>query len=164
VRYRRALIWLRHPDEARRREALPLLDQADDTARVLAMTRLSRLIARTRETLGTHPQRVTPLSRADSIHESVDADSEARRTVHRIWRDGPLWVEEFRGRQLRLPDSKGLHSLARMLAEPEREFHVLDLMGAAERPPPRSQIKPDFEAGLETDWERRGHLPVRPAG
>ncbi len=44
-------------------------------------------------------------------------------------REGDYWSIAFGGRAFRLKDLKGLRYLARMLAEPEREFHVLDLAG-----------------------------------
>ena len=46
-------------------------------------------------------------------------------------RDGEDWVVEFSGRRVRVRDRKGMHYLARLLAEPGREFHVLDLAAAA---------------------------------
>jgi tetratricopeptide (TPR) repeat protein len=44
-------------------------------------------------------------------------------------REGDYWSIAFGGRAFRLKDLKGLRYLARMLAEPGREFHVLDLAG-----------------------------------
>ncbi len=43
-------------------------------------------------------------------------------------RDGEYWTVGYRGLVVTLRDSKGLHDLARLIAEPGREFHVLDLM------------------------------------
>jgi hypothetical protein len=42
-------------------------------------------------------------------------------------RDGEYWTVGYRGLVVTLRDSKGLHDLARLLAEPGREVHVLDL-------------------------------------
>ncbi|MEX2159918.1 MAG: transcriptional regulator [Dehalococcoidia bacterium] len=47
-------------------------------------------------------------------------------------REGDYWSVVFEGHTVRLRDLKGLHYLARLLADPGREFHALDLM-AAER-------------------------------
>jgi tetratricopeptide (TPR) repeat protein len=47
-------------------------------------------------------------------------------------REGDYWSMEFDGLAVRLRDAKGLRYLARLLAEPGRELHVLDLV-AAER-------------------------------
>ena len=41
-------------------------------------------------------------------------------------REGEYWTVVFGGDAFRLKDSKGLQHLARLLAEPGREFHVLD--------------------------------------
>jgi tetratricopeptide (TPR) repeat protein len=42
-------------------------------------------------------------------------------------RDGDVWTVGYQGRETRVGDSKGMAVLARLLAEPGREFHVLDL-------------------------------------
>lgn len=44
-----------------------------------------------------------------------------------LTREGDYWTIGFAGRTARVRDSKGLQYLARLLAEPGREFHVLDL-------------------------------------
>lgn len=43
-------------------------------------------------------------------------------------REGDYWSVAFGGRVVRLRDLKGLHYLARLLADPGREFHVVDLV------------------------------------
>lgn len=43
-------------------------------------------------------------------------------------REGDYWTVLFEGRTVRVRDLKGMRYLARMLANPEREFHVLDLV------------------------------------
>lgn len=50
-------------------------------------------------------------------------------------RDGDLRIIEFAGSTVLLKDLKGMRYLARLLAEPGRELHVLDLV-AADRPAP----------------------------
>jgi hypothetical protein len=47
-------------------------------------------------------------------------------------REGDYWSVAFEGHTVRLRDLKGLRYLARLLADPGREFHVLDLV-AVER-------------------------------
>ena len=47
----------------------------------------------------------------------------------RLARDGEVWVLSYRGRRLRLWDSKGIAYLAALLDEPGREFFVGDLIG-----------------------------------
>ena len=46
-------------------------------------------------------------------------------------RVGDYWSIEFDGRTATLRDAKGLGYLARLLSEPGRELHVLDLIGAS---------------------------------
>lgn len=41
--------------------------------------------------------------------------------------DGEYWTVGFRGLVVTLRDSKGLRDISRLLVEPDREFHVLDL-------------------------------------
>ena len=45
-------------------------------------------------------------------------------------REGEYWTVVFDGRTVRVRDTKGMRHLARLLAEPGREFHVLDLVAA----------------------------------
>ena len=46
-------------------------------------------------------------------------------------REGDYWSVTFEGRTIRLRDLKGLRHLARLLAEPGKRFHVLDMVAAA---------------------------------
>jgi tetratricopeptide (TPR) repeat protein len=45
-------------------------------------------------------------------------------------REGDYWSVVFEGRTVRVRDLKGIRYLARLLADPGREFHVLDLVAA----------------------------------
>jgi non-specific serine/threonine protein kinase len=49
--------------------------------------------------------------------------------------EGEIWSIAFAGQTLRVRDSKGLRYLARLLREPGREFHALDLAGAGNATP-----------------------------
>ena len=53
-------------------------------------------------------------------------------------REGDYWSLVYEGRTLHVRDLKGMRYLARLLAHPGREFHVLDLV-AAESPAPHPQ-------------------------
>ena len=44
-------------------------------------------------------------------------------------RDGQFWTLAFKGRTVRMKDAKGLHDIARLLARPGHEVHVLNLIG-----------------------------------
>ncbi|MEO6660697.1 MAG: hypothetical protein ABIN44_10375 [Burkholderiaceae bacterium] len=43
-------------------------------------------------------------------------------------REGEYWTVVFQGQTMRLRDLKGLRYLARLLAHPERDFHVLEMV------------------------------------
>lgn len=45
--------------------------------------------------------------------------------------DGEMWVVRYQGREARVHDTKGMAVLARLLADPGREFHILDLAAPA---------------------------------
>jgi tetratricopeptide (TPR) repeat protein len=47
-----------------------------------------------------------------------------------LLREGDYWSVVFEGRTVRMRDLKGMRYLARLLAHPGREFHVLDLVAA----------------------------------
>jgi tetratricopeptide (TPR) repeat protein len=48
--------------------------------------------------------------------------------LNTLRREGDYWSLTFDGYTVRVRDLKGMHYLARLLAEPGREFHVLDLV------------------------------------
>jgi tetratricopeptide (TPR) repeat protein len=58
----------------------------------------------------------------DAPDEQPDADLNVFR------REGDYWSVVFEGRTVRVRDLKGMRYLARLLADPGREFHVLDLV------------------------------------
>lgn len=55
--------------------------------------------------------------------------SGARETENVFRREGDYWSVAFEGHIAHLRDVTGVHYLARLLANPGREFHVLDLVG-----------------------------------
>ena len=68
--------------------------------------------------------------------------------------DGPLWTLTFDGRTARLPDLKGLHDLARLLAAPGEDLHCLELAGAAGLPP-QADAGPLLDEQARSDYRRR---------
>jgi len=56
--------------------------------------------------------------------------------AHSFRREGDYWSIVFEGRTVRMRDLKGMRYLARLLAHPGREFHVLDLVAAENEPAP----------------------------
>ena len=53
---------------------------------------------------------------------------------------GPIWHLTFAGRTASLPHSKGLADIARLLASPGTEVHVLDLFDASDRSGPGGDL------------------------
>ena len=57
-------------------------------------------------------------------------DEEAVASSNVFRREGDYWTVTFDGHTVHVRDLKGMHYLARLLADPGREFHVLDLVAA----------------------------------
>ncbi|HSK91557.1 MAG TPA: hypothetical protein VK875_09605 [Euzebyales bacterium] len=56
------------------------------------------------------------------------ADERSTGTVNVLRREADYWSVQFDGHTVRVRDLKGMRYLARLLADPGREFHVLDLV------------------------------------
>jgi predicted ATPase len=69
-------------------------------------------------------------------------------------RDGALWTLAFDGHTVHLPDLKGLHDLARLLAAPGEDLHCLELAGAAGLPP-QADAGPLLDEQARSDYRRR---------
>jgi len=71
--------------------------------------------------------------------------------VEAFRREGDYWALGYAGTTVRLADTKGMRYLARLLADPGREFHALDLVTAPAPAAPAAAGNPD--AGLATTRE-----------
>ena len=60
----------------------------------------------------------------DALDDQTDPD------LNMFRREGDYWSVVFEGRTVRVRDLKGMRYLARLLAHPGRDFHVLDLVAA----------------------------------
>ena len=115
--YARMLLSRGRPDDETR--AFELLDRAHAAARTLGMAAVaggSRRCERLRQGVA-----------------AADADSTAAaaETVSDVFRrEGDYWTVRYEGSVVRLKDAKGLRHLARLLANPGREFHAVDLESA----------------------------------
>jgi pimeloyl-ACP methyl ester carboxylesterase len=91
---------------------------------------------------------VVPVLRHGASPDAVRRSAVEQANLFR--RDGEYWTVGYRGLVVTLRDTKGLRDLGRLLAEPGREFHVLDLMaeGTGARSIPPSQAA---EAGLAVE-------------
>jgi hypothetical protein len=105
----RALLTRGRP--ADRAQAEQLLRQAADTAGELGM----RVVA----------------ERASSALASLAPPPVSSKNVFRC--DGDVWTLGYAGTVVRLPDAKGLHDIARLLANPGVEIPAADLIGPAAR-------------------------------
>ena len=66
---------------------------------------------------------------ADVAHrDALDEQPAGSFNVFRL--EGDYWSVIFEGHTVRVRDLKGMHYLARLLADPGREFHVLDIVAA----------------------------------
>jgi tetratricopeptide (TPR) repeat protein len=71
---------------------------------------------------------VLELQAARTILEQIEAAARATTETNVFRREGDYWSVVFDGRTVRVRDLKGIRYLARLLANPGREVHVLDLV------------------------------------
>ena len=85
---------------------------------------------------------------APPAHVEDDAPDEQQGTsANAFHREGDYWSVTFDGHTVHMRDLKGMRYLARLLADPGREYHVLDLVAAETGP------------GTQTDTGRAADLP-----
>lgn len=97
----------------------------------------ARYLAGLAEVLGLTAEARELAERAEHAHRAAGirrpalatASGPPRTAVFR--RDGDVWTVVYDGTTSRLRHAKGLHDLARLLANPGRELHVLDLVTAS---------------------------------
>lgn len=94
-----------------------LLAESLATAERLGMRRMIELAAESPAPAPSGPRVAAPAATA-ATDENL------------FHREGDFWTLAFGGQLVRLRDAKGLHYLAALLAHPEREFHVSDLVAA----------------------------------
>jgi tetratricopeptide (TPR) repeat protein len=144
TRYETARLLRTLPGEPEQRRARELLEQAAEGAARLGLSGLSRLIAARQEperapssTRPTSPPSakspaVLPTEQSPEPAASPEPASEALPFV--LTPEGESWALGYGAERFRLRDSLGLRYLARLLAEPGRPLHVLELSSAgAER-------------------------------
>jgi pimeloyl-ACP methyl ester carboxylesterase len=91
------------------------------------------------------PRAVFPVLSVGAPPETVRRFAIDRDNVLR--RDGEYWTVAYNGLVVTLRDSKGLYDLAKLLGEPHREIHVLDL-ASSPAPPSALSSRAALEAGL----------------
>ena len=85
---------------------------------------------------GSERQAALELQAARAVLERIEVAPTSEQPTARVsvpQREGDYWSLVYEGRTLHVRDLKGMRYLARLLAHPGREFHVLDLV-AAENP------------------------------
>jgi tetratricopeptide (TPR) repeat protein len=115
--YARHLVRLDEENESERSGVL--LSEAEEIARSLGQTGLLRLITALRSEGEEHASAVREEPRP--AVPSVASFS--------LERDGEMWACTSGGESFRLKNTKGVRMLARLVADPGREIHVLDLSG-----------------------------------
>ena len=104
--------------------------------------------------------RVFPVLRHGASPEAVRRSAVEQINLFR--RDGEYWTVGHRGLVVTLRDTKGLRDLGRLLAEPGREFHVLDLMAAGTGARSDATVKSGRGRARHRRLGRPGHRPGRP--
>ena len=140
--FARALLARGAPGDLER--ARPLLGAAHDAAQALQLSGLSRLSA----------ARLATLTPSPAVLSSPPFAMTA---------EGEYWTLQYEGDTFRLKDSLGLRYLARLLAEPDREIHVLDLVGERDGAPdgPMAPTIDTGDAGELLDGEARDNYRRR---
>jgi hypothetical protein len=87
------------------------------------------------------------------IGPSRAADAGATTALFR--REGDTWLLGFDGRTSRLHASKGLAVIATLLADPRREFHVIELVGSAPRMTARMGADPLLDEQAIREFRER---------
>jgi hypothetical protein len=70
-------------------------------------------------------------------------------------RTGDVWTIAYEGRSTHLRNAKGLQYIARLLREPEREFHVLELTGSCIDPGSGGGVGPLLDGRAKAAYRRR---------
>lgn len=115
-------------------EIAELREELADELAVAAPARLAELRTRVSEELAkAGAAGATPEARPAATGATPDARPAAAGGDHNFFgRDGELWLLRFGGESVHMPDLKGLHDLARLLAAPGHEIHALDLGAASD--------------------------------
>ena len=80
---------------------------------------------------GREDQAVLERQAARTVLERIEVAASAPADTNVFRREGDYWSVAFEGHTVRVRDLKGMRYLAQLLAQPGREFHVLDLVAAA---------------------------------
>ena len=135
------------------REINELRDELDAEFRAAVPVRLADLRPLVLAALESGADQ-TAIGAARPTDEAAPADV-APSEANGFRREGELWLLSFGGETVHMPDLKGLHDLARLLAAPGQEIHALDLGVAADGAAPQGH------AGDLLDDEARAAYKAR---
>ena len=88
------------------------------------------VLAETFRAGGREDRAVLEMEAARAILDQIGVATSVATEANVFRREGDYWLLVFEGRTERVRDLKGFRYLARLLAHPGREFHVLDLVAA----------------------------------
>ena len=107
--------------------------------------------------------------RASTSQTRPTVASSAHRDAENVFRrEGDYWSVVFEGQIVRLRDMRGIRYLARLLANPGREFHVVDLVGVEQGGPadtthvtePGLRFRDAGDAGEMLDARAKAGVPA----
>jgi hypothetical protein len=107
--------------------ARPMLAEASALAVDLGLSRLAASIRPPQASAPPAAKRVEPLS-----HPHEDVGGRHGRATLTLTPEGDTWLLALGDASLRLKDVLGVRYVARLVADPDREIHALDLAGAGD--------------------------------
>jgi tetratricopeptide (TPR) repeat protein len=118
-------------------------DAGDDTLAVAQAEKASGLM----QELRLRPVRMVPTTTAPQPPAATAAEFSMRQ-------DGDVWTIEYRDQAATVRDAKGLQMLARLIAQPNTDIHVLDLSGAPDTVR-KGDAGPMLDEQARQDYRRR---------
>ena len=129
------------------REINELRDELEAELGAAIPTRLTELMPLVKAELGGGG---TP-----ATQERAPTHGQPQLTGNAFVRDGEMWQLSFGGESVHMPDLKGLHDLARLLAAPGEEIHALDLGSASDGAAPQGHAGELLDDDARAAYKRR---------
>lgn len=147
-------------DIARRMRAQPMLariyegkaklaQQIGDTATARRFAAESDAIARRLSLRPTHVTASEATTVPEAAAKNIDSDP------YSMCLEGDVWAVRFRDRSALVRDSKGLRMLARLVAQPDHDIHVLDLTGGGGESPDGGDAGPALDDQARRQYRER---------
>ncbi|MFE7174364.1 AAA family ATPase [Streptomyces sp. NPDC057616] len=136
-------------DTDRAREHRKRAIRATEAAGAVALT--ERIAAETAETT----EMAETAGMARTTHAGVRAGAARADASPLFRREGPLWRLRYAGRDVRLPDSKGLHDIAVLLARPGTPVPAVELAAPDARGQDAGELRPQGDTGEVVDATAR---------